>query len=110
MALNKKNRLKKKKDFEIAFKKGKAVRGNFLFSKHYRNNVGVPRIAFVVSLKVSKKAIVRNRIRRIVSEVVSKNLSKIQPSDIIIIADKKIITASKDDIIHDTEAIINNIK
>lgn len=110
MALNKKNRLKKKKDFETVFKKGKAVRGNFLFGKYYKNDLGIPRIAFVVSLKVSKKAVIRNRIRRIISEVVSKNLSKVQPSDIIMIADKKILTASKDEIASDTEKIINSIR
>ncbi len=110
MALNKKNRLKKKKDFETVFKKGKAVKGNFLFVKYFGNNLGLPRIAFVVSLKVSKKAVIRNRIRRTISEIVSKSLKKIQPVDIIIIADRKILGASRDEIIHETETIIKNIR
>jgi len=110
MALNKKNRLKKKKDFEIVFKKGKAIKGNFLFAKYFRNSLEFPRIAFVVSLKISKKAVIRNRIRRIISEIVSRNLKKIQSVDIIMIADRRILGAPRDEIIRDTEAIIKNIK
>ena len=110
MALNKKNRLKKKKDFEAVFKKGKAVRSVFLFVRYLGNNLGFPRIAFVVSSKVSKKAVVRNRFRRIIAEAVSKNLKDIQSADIIVIADRKIKEASKDEIVHDTDNIFNKIK
>jgi len=110
MALNKKNRLKKKKDFEAVFKKGKAIIGNFLFAKYSGNNLGFPRIAFVVSLKVSKKAVIRNRTRRVISEIVLRNLKKIQPVDMIIIANRKILEASKDDIVRDTEVIIKKIR
>ena len=57
MALNKKNRLKKKRDFEDVFKKGKAVKGSFLFIKYKKNELGVPRFGFVVSAKVARKTI-----------------------------------------------------
>ena len=75
MALPKKNRLKKKKDFEEVFKKGKAVRGNFLFVRYLKNSLQFPRFAFVVSSKVSKKAVARNRIRRLRSRMCMVGLS-----------------------------------
>ncbi len=109
MALNKKNRLKKKKDFESVFKKGKAVKGNFLFVRYLKNNLGFPRFAFVVSSKVSKKAVVRNRIRRTLSEAVRVGLKNIQPRDIIIIADKKMIDVPREKIIQDTESVLIKI-
>ena len=90
MALPKHNRLKRKKDFESVFKKGKAVKGDFLFVRYLKNSLGFPRFAFVVSSKVSKKAVVRNRIRRILSEAARMELKNIEPRDIIMIADKKI--------------------
>ena len=110
MALNKKNRLKKKKDFEAVFKKGKAVRSVFLFARYLGNNLGFPRIAFVVSSKVSKKAVVRNRIRRTVAEAASRNLKTIQSADIVVIADKKVTGASKNEITHDAENIFGKIR
>ena len=109
MALPKKNRLKKKKDFEEVFKKGKAVRGNFLFVRYLKNSLQFPRFAFVVSSKVSKKAVARNRIRRLLSETVRVKLKNIQSTDIIIIADKKIADTPKEKIIQDTESVLIKI-
>lgn len=109
MALNKKNRLKKKKDFESVFKKGKAIRGNFLFVRYLKNGLQFPRFAFVVSSKVSKKAVVRNRIRRLLSEAARTKLKNIQPRDIIMLADKKIADAPREKIIQDTESVLIKI-
>ena len=53
MALNKKNRLKKKQDFEAVFKKSRAVNGSFLFVKYKKNELDTPRFGFVVSAKVA---------------------------------------------------------
>ena len=109
MALNKKNRLKKKKDFEGVFKKGKAVKGNFLFVRYLKNNLEFPRFAFVVSSRVSKKAVVRNRIRRALSEAARSELKNVQPRDIIMIADKKIADISRENMIQDTRLVLTKI-
>jgi len=78
LALNKKNRLTRKKDFEEVFKKGKAVYGVFLLIRFLKKeNEEEPKFAFPVSLKISKKAAERNKIRRILSETARLNLSKI---------------------------------
>ncbi|MEK7121524.1 MAG: ribonuclease P protein component [Patescibacteria group bacterium] len=98
MALNKKNRLKKKLDFEEVFKKGKAVKGSFLFIKYIKNDLGVSRFGFVVSVKVAGKAVERNRIRRILSEVARPMLKNIVGYDIIVFTTNKIMTARKEDI------------
>ena len=110
MALNKKNRLKKKKDFESVFKKGKAVKGNFLFAKYLKNDLDCSRFAFIVSSKVSKKAVVRNRIRRVLSDISRTRLKEIGPVDAILIADKRIIEAPREKIEQDLEAIFRKIK
>ena len=51
-----KNRLKKKKDFAQVFKKGKNFKDDALSLKFAKNNLAASRFAFIVSLKVSKKA------------------------------------------------------
>lgn len=110
MALNKKNRLKKKKDFESVFKKGKASKGNFLFARYLENDLGFSRFAFIVSSKVSRKAAARNRVRRVLSDISRAKLKELRPADIILIADKKITEVPRDKVEQDLEAIFIKIK
>ena len=63
-------RLKKNKDFEQIFKKGKSVKGDFLLLKIVKNKLNKNRFAAIVSQKVSKKAIIRNKIRRRIAEII----------------------------------------
>ena len=73
-------RLKRMKDFEILFKEGWFVGGNLLTAKVWKINVekyqkrdykeSDLKIGLVVGLKVSKKAVDRNRLKRQMREVV----------------------------------------
>lgn len=74
--LPKANRLKKKKDFERVFKNGEGSKEDFLFLKVVRNNLKVSRFGFVVGQKISKKAILRNKIKKRLKELVKSKLSK----------------------------------
>ena len=76
--LLKENRLKKKKDFEKVFKTGKGYKEDFLLLKIRENNLKTSRFGFVVSKKFSKKALIRNRIKRQLRELVKLKLSKIK--------------------------------
>ena len=79
------NRIKKKKDFEVIFKKAKSFKNNLFILKAIKNNLEVNRFGFVVSLKVSKKATVRNKIRRRMSEAVKTE--NIKPGvDVVLVA------------------------
>ena len=70
--LPKKNRLKNKKDFERVFKQGKGFKEDFLFFKITKNNLKENRFGFIVSLKVSKKAVLRNKVKRRLREIIKK--------------------------------------
>ncbi|MDD5144600.1 MAG: ribonuclease P protein component [Candidatus Pacebacteria bacterium] len=72
--LSKENRLQKKKDFENVFKQGKSYKEKFLILKTAKNDLNVPRFGFVVSQKVSKKATIRNKIRRRLKVILSGEL------------------------------------
>jgi ribonuclease P protein component len=85
------NRIKKKKDFESIFKRTQGMSQSFKNSlfilKTAKNNLGLNRFGFVVSLKVSKKATIRNKIRRRLGEAIKSQADKIKPNtDIIIVA------------------------
>ncbi len=76
--LPKENRLKKKKDFERVIKKGKFFRDDFLVLKKIKNDLPLTRVGFIVSQKVSKKAVLRNKVKRKLREVVRASLGKIK--------------------------------
>lgn len=78
--LPKKYRLKKSEDIKSVLKLGRTVREGFLILKTRENNLSNPRFAFLISLKISKKATVRNRLKRRMSEFIRLNLSDIERS------------------------------
>lgn len=89
MAFPLRNRLKKQKDFEEAFAKGKTVKGSFFFVKVLFRGKGPFRCAVVVSSKISPKAVVRNRLRRRLVAISQKLLSPLPAGfDIVIVAQR----------------------
>jgi len=58
-----------------------------LISKIIKNNLDKSRFAFIVSQKVSKKAVVRNKIRRRFEQIIRLNLKNIKVGvDVVLIA------------------------
>ncbi len=85
------NRLKKGKDFKLIITQGKVIKENFLFFKKIENDLGYSRIGFIVSQKISKKAVVRNKIKRRLREIIRLKLPIIKPGyDFVFFAKKGI--------------------
>lgn len=81
------NRLTKKKDFDTVFKNGVTVKKDFLVFKVLKNPLGKNRFGFVVSKKVSNRAVVRNTVKRRLRNAFWKELKNIrEPIDVIVIA------------------------
>jgi len=74
--LPKTNRLTREKDFGIIFRKGKGFKEDLLLLKIIKNNLGLIRFGFIVSQKVSKKAAVRNRIKRRLRAIANREIKK----------------------------------
>ncbi len=91
--LQKRNRLTSERDFGRIFKKGKTTHGNALSVRAVRNNLPESRVAFVVSTKVSKKAVVRNLLKRRLREAVRKRVGDLAPGlDIVIMTKAQTLT------------------
>ena len=90
------NRLKKEKDFERVFEEGKGYNQSFLFLKALeREDKEESRFGFVVSTKVSKKAVVRNKLKRQMREIVRGKLDEIKSGyDIVVVTQPGIETQS----------------
>ncbi len=93
------NRLKKEKDFDRVFKEGKGVVSDEVVIKFIKNDLNNNRFGFIVSKKVSKKAVRRNRIKRVLREQVRSIIQDMSVGwDIIIIARPKISENKSSDI------------
>lgn len=85
--LPKANRLTKKKDFERIFKEGRGLKEDFLLLKFLPNNLDTNRFGFVIGQRISKKAVIRNRIKRRLRELVRLELPIMKKgNDIVLLA------------------------
>lgn len=62
--LTKNRRLVKEKDFQKTFKRGKSFYAKFFGVRAVANNLAHNRYGIVISTKVSKKAVERNKLKR----------------------------------------------
>lgn len=81
--LHKKHRLAKTKDIQQTFARGRSFFYP-LFSIKFAAKPSSPRFTVVVSTKVSKKAVVRNRIKRVLRETIRLALSSFVSGDYVI--------------------------
>ncbi len=103
--LNKQNKIQKKKEVENVFKNGKSSFDKILGVKVLKTENKITRFVIVVSTKISKKAVVRNRLKRQLSEVARLNLIKLKPgTEFFIIAMPEIAQLNY----HDIEKVFLN--
>lgn len=108
MALSKKYRLAGS-DFKRVFEKGKTVRGSFFFIRFLNNGVNHLRLAVAVASKVSKKAVVRNRLRRILTEAIKVNNLYKAAIDVVIVVAKNSAGKSPEEINDEIKKIMAEI-
>ncbi|MCX6797633.1 MAG: ribonuclease P protein component [Candidatus Falkowbacteria bacterium] len=77
--LTAKNRLKKTKEFDRVFKGGRSYYSEVLGLKVKDNSLTFNRFGFIIGLKLSKKAVVRNKLKRQVREIVKGQLNLLKP-------------------------------
>jgi ribonuclease P protein component len=88
--LPKSSRLLKKKDFEAVSRQGSFFSAGNIALKFRKNGSDQSRIGISVGLKFSKKAVLRNRIRRQLREIIAKEIGNIKGGlDVLIIVAKK---------------------
>ncbi len=88
--LTKEQILHSSKDFLKLLKGGKRLRLDGFELIYGPNNLGYPRIGYIVSKKISSKAVIRNRIKRIFREYFRQNKPLFGSNDIIFVCKKDI--------------------
>ena len=73
----------------MVLKQGRIMGSDFLFFKFFKNNLNTIRVAFIVSKKISQKAVVRNKIKRRLREVFRIYLSNLKTGYDLVFFTKK---------------------
>lgn len=87
--LPKAHRLTKQKDFDYILKNGKPLFSQSFIIKIVKNNLTINRCGFIISKKISKKAVIRNKLKRQLREIIRQQLNFLKTGyDLIIIVKK----------------------
>lgn len=108
--LQKKYRLRTFKDFKRVFAGGGFIKNNsnnIIVAKFIRNNLSFSRFAFIVSNKISKSAVKRNKIKRRMREAIKAKLSQVKNGyDIVFIANPPVLKKNYSDISEAVEKLL----
>jgi len=86
--MNKKYRLRSRRDFSFTYRKGKSVANSYLVLVYRKNSLPINRVGFSVSKKFGN-AVKRNKIKRRLREIVRQSLESIENgNDMIFIVRK----------------------
>ncbi len=97
--LEKKNRIRLDKEFDRVFKTGQSFYGKVLGIKTAVNSLEYNRFGILVSLKVSKKAVIRNKIKRQIRSIISKEMPEMRAGkDVVIVVFSLILDKEFEDI------------
>ncbi|HNV97396.1 MAG TPA: ribonuclease P protein component [bacterium] len=95
-------RISRKKDFDIILKSKLKFYSNNFVLRFSKNELSKSRFCVVVSKKISKKAVIRNKIRRRVYEIIRLNYNKIKPGfDFMILVKLSVLELEYKDIERD---------
>ena len=101
-----KNRLTKKPDFEKVKAEGELLSGRFFGILYTPNGLDLSRFGFIVSTRISKKAVLRNRAKRLMREAVRALLPEMKGGfDVLLLAKKETIKASQAQILKEAKKL-----
>ena len=107
--LSKKNRLAKDRDIQTAFARGRNFFSQFFNLKFFRKD-GPKRFAVVVSTKVFKNAVARNRLKRVIRENLRKSLSKFPGGDYMVMAKPRVAHIPEPEAIKNLMELVGKVR
>jgi len=93
--LKRENRIRSKKKFAEIRNEGRVLYSPLFGFLTCRKDDDLKKFGFIVSKKISKKAVDRNRIRRVLSEIVRNNLEKFENGTRVVFLTKQEILGKK---------------
>lgn len=91
------------------FRNGKTMLGEFLFLKVGPSKEPPVRFGFVVPSGTFKKAVQRNRLKRVLSETAREEAGKLKPRDILVVLTKKALPATTQELAGDLRELLKKL-
>jgi ribonuclease P protein component len=111
VALKRALRLRKSKDFQRVRQQGRSIASRLLILTFAPNDLVTLRIGFVVSKRVSKRAVERNYLKRLLSEAIRSILADIPAGwDLVISAKTSIIGVNLLDLVEDLQTLLRRAR
>ncbi len=100
------------KEIKEILNSGKVIKKSNFILIYRKNSLDFPRFAFIASKKFSKRAVDRNRAKRLLREAVRNRLDKLSKFhyDFIFIAKKNILGKKLNDVLKEIDDIILELK
>jgi len=111
VALNRALRLRKNKDFQRVRQQGRSSASRLLILAYAPNDQAVVRVGFVVSKRISKHAVERNYVKRLLAEAIRPVLADIPPGwDLVFSAKNAIVGVRLPVIAQDTTMMLRRAR
>jgi len=111
VALNRALRLRKSSEFQRVRQQGRSITSRLLILAWTPNDVAQLRIGFVISKRISKRAVDRNYLKRLFGEAIRPLLPELAPGwDIVISARKDALTADLHMLEQDIPALLRRAR
>jgi ribonuclease P protein component len=105
------HRFSTNKDFEKVAKRGRFIFSPEIGIKWIKNDFNFSRFGIIVPLKASKKAVIRNKIKRRLRAIISQNFMAIKPGyDIMILAKPQIINFAFGELRNKLESLLKRAR
>lgn len=97
--LPKKHRLSKTADVNLTTAKGRSFFSqSFLIKTLTKPDLETPKVTVIVSVKISKSAVVRNRLKRVIRQAVHEYIGQIKPASYAFILKKTAVPVNSTDL------------
>lgn len=108
--LKKAFRLSRSKDIYVTSRRGRSFFSSYFVIKFIATDQDSRRFTVVVSTKVSKRAVERNRIKRVIRETLRQALPHFKPGDYVIIVKNSVANKPAEDIRTQLNKLLTNVR
>ncbi len=107
---SKKHRLAKTKEVKLVIARGRGFFNQYFSVKCLDSKLSVPRFTVVISTKVYKQAVKRNRLKRIIREFFKLSIGQIKSLDYTVMVKPKAAAVEEKELMASLQALLESAK